>query len=135
MGEEDKEQVCFRSNISAAGKRARQRFASVLGLIGLVVVVGSVRYQWVPLWVSVSLGFFFSGAAIFVWLQTVRNVCAWLAVKGAKEKGDNTHFERVRDADELRAQRDVAWTILRDSLAGGAVVAAIVYGSLPLLLQ
>merc|ERR1711880_37456 len=84
---------CFRSNISASGK----------------LLTG-------------SLGFLFAVVALFCHLQATRNVCAVLAAKGAKEKGDYKHFEKVRDSDELAAQKAVAWTVVRDSVGGALLV-------------
>lgn len=121
------EVVCFRSNISAAGKRRRMRFFYILLGVGTAATLFVSRGGHVHGFVLNALFCFaFLMPALFCYLQATRSVCAVLALKGAKEKQDDKGYERVRDSDELAAQKHVAFTVARDSVAFGVLGAALV---------
>ena len=118
------ESVCFRSNITAAGRRRRTTFAFVCAALAATVLVGS-RVAF-PL--SLAKTFLavlpLVAGSLFCWLQVTRKTCAVLAVKGAREKGESSDaHERVTDTNEALASKKVASSIFRDTIVFGFLLA------------
>lgn len=117
-------EVCVRSNITKAGRARRTRLSGIVAL-AIPFVTYALRLAGVKsTGLSVTIGLM-AMVASFVYLQVHRSVCAVLALKGAREKGDADHFEKIQDQDEIKVQKAVAFTILRDSAIAGVVIGVV----------
>jgi hypothetical protein len=117
--------VCFRSNINKHGRARRTKARNVVAFLGPIVLYALHKYYPVSSIIMGSVAFLFTVAGMFCHLQVSRDTCAVLAFKGAREKDDAPvadKFERVTDKDVDRASRQVANSIVRDSLIAAVLV-------------
>jgi hypothetical protein len=111
--------VCV-PNITAAGRRRRQRFAIATALIGVAGFGVAVATGQGPLLRAVALGLPIA-AGVASHLQVRRSTCVAHAYGGRVEHEDFS--TTAAPPDESAASRRVAGTILRDAALIGAMAA------------
>jgi hypothetical protein len=109
--------VCV-PNITAAGRRRRQRFAIVTALIGVAGFGAALATDQGPLLRAVALGLP-TAAGLASYLQVRRSTCVAHAYGGRVEHEDFS--TTAAPPDQNAASRRVAGTILRDAALVGVL--------------